>query len=96
MPYFDKTKKMSNILMGGSAILFVMAGIVFFGGSVGDQIFEFSNGNYVRGGIVFSICFLLSAFMFIAGIAMKCVAKDAKEELDTIRRELDKRINTEH
>ena len=92
MRYFDRTNKMSNILIGSSTIFFVIAVIALFGGSVADQVFEFSNGNFVRGGILFTICFLLSIFTLIVGIALKCVVKDAKEELDAIKREYDKKL----
>jgi len=89
MPYFDRTKNMANILIGFSIALFVTTCVVLLWGSVWDQVFQFSNGNYVRNGVIFAILFLLSSFALIGGIALKCVARDAKEELDSIRREFD-------
>ncbi len=90
MPYFERTKKFANKLIISSVILFVVAAIVFVKGSVLDQVFEYSNGNYVSSGIYFTIFILLSAFTLILGIALKCVAKDAKEEFTSLKDELQK------
>lgn len=92
MRYFDRTNKFSNILLVSSAIFFVLVIIYLFRGSVVDQVFEFSNGNYVRSGVIFAIYFLLFVFTLITGIALKCVVKDAKEELDTIKRDYNNKL----
>ncbi len=88
MPYFERTKKFATKLLLCSVVFFVIAAIVFVKGSVSDQVFEYSNGNFVRAGIYFTIFILLSAFTLILSIALKCVAKDAKEEFTSIRQEL--------
>lgn len=86
MHYFDRTNRLSNILIVISAISFIRSLFVFFKGSVVDQVFIYSNGNYVKDGIIFTILFLISVFTLIIGIALKCIVKDAKEELDTIKK----------
>jgi uncharacterized membrane protein len=92
MPYFERTKRLSNILVGISIISFLVACIVFLQGDVYDQIFPFSNGNYVRNGIIFTIFFLLSVFTLIIGFALKSVVKDAKEEIEAVKREFNEKI----
>ncbi len=87
MRYFNRTNKMSNILICSSVIFFIIAVNLFFKHGIADQVFTYSNGNYIKGGIIFAICFLLSLFQLITGIALKCIVKDAKEELDTIKQE---------
>ncbi|ACL74796.1 hypothetical protein [Ruminiclostridium cellulolyticum] len=87
MPYFGKSNKLANILICCSVILFVIAAVVFVRGSVLDQVFEFSNGNYISSGIYFTIFMLLALFTFIIGIALKCVVKDAKYEFTNIKSE---------
>lgn len=89
MPYFENTKKFANILLCCSVILFVIAAVVFVKGSVLDQVFEFSNGNYISSGIYFTIFILLAIFTSIVGIALKCIVKDAKYEFTNI--EIDQR-----
>ena len=88
MPYFERTIKFANRLFLSSVIFFIIAAIVFVKGSVLDQVFEYSNGNYVSSGIYFTIFILLSVFTFILGMALKCVAKDAKEEFTNLKQEL--------
>lgn len=85
MHYFDRTNKLSNKLIGSSIISFVISVIVLFKGNVIDQVFPYSNGNYVKNGIVFIIWFLLSVMTLLVAVAMKCIVKDAKEELDMIK-----------
>jgi hypothetical protein len=91
MRYFNRTNRLSNILLVSSAILLVIS-LFVLGGGVLDQVFEFSNGNYVRGGIIFTIWFLLSLIALITGIALKCIVKDAKEELDIIKKIYDEKL----
>lgn len=86
MRYFDRTNRLSNILFGASVLLFVVSLGILFKGAVADQIFEFSNGNFVRNGIVFSMFFMMSVFSLVLGIALKCIVRDAKEELDGMAR----------
>lgn len=92
MHYFDRTNKLSNILIGCSIISFVISVVVLIKGSVADQVFEFSNGNYVKSGIIFAIWFLLSIVALIIGIALKYIVKDAKEELDSLKKEYDEKL----
>ena len=89
MHYFDRTNRLSNILIGSSVISFVISVIVLFKGHVIDQVFPYSNGNYVKNGIIFAIWFLLSVLNLLVGIAMKCIVKDTKEELDAIKESFD-------
>lgn len=88
MPYFEKSNKFANILIFFSIISFLAAVIVIFKGSVLDQVFQYSNGNYVSSGIYFTIFILLSAFTCIAAIALKCVVKDARYEFSELKRQL--------
>lgn len=85
MRYFERTNRMAHILFVAGGLLFVISLGILFKGSVGDQIFEFSNGNFVRNGIWFVMFFLSALFSLVLGIAMKCIVRDAKEELDQIR-----------
>lgn len=86
MYYFDRTNRLSNILIVSSVICFIISLRVLFKGSVIDQVFVFSNGNYIKGGIIFTIWFLISILTLIIGISLKCIVKDAKEELDIIKK----------
>lgn len=70
MHLFDRTNKMFGILIGSSVFFFIISVILLFKGSVG---------------ITFAICFLLWVFPLILGIALKCIVRDAKEELDRIK-----------
>ncbi|MDF2984558.1 MAG: hypothetical protein K0R50_68 [Eubacterium sp.] len=92
MSYFDRTRKMSNILIGISIVAFLISAKLFLADGVVDQIFEFSNGNFVKVGILHSIFFLISLFSLIMGIALKCIVKDAKEELDSIKNEFNEKL----
>jgi len=85
---------MSDIMMCLSTISFIISALLFLSANVYGQIFRYSNGNVIREGIVFSIFFLISVFTLITGIALKCVAKDVKNELDCIRKEFDEKIKT--
>ncbi|MFM9329720.1 hypothetical protein [Paenibacillus mesotrionivorans] len=85
MRYFERTNRMAHVLFIAGGLLFVISLGILFKGSVGDQIFEFSNGNYVRNGIWFTMFFLSSVFSVVLGIGLKCIVRDAKEELDHIR-----------
>ena len=86
MHYFDRTNRLSNILIVSSVISFIISLVALFKGSVIDQVFEFSNGNFVKGGIIFTIWLLISVLTLIIGISLKCIVKDAKEEVDTIKK----------
>jgi hypothetical protein len=86
MRYFDRTNRLSKILITSSVISFIISIVVLFKDSIVDQVFEFSNGNYVKGGIVFTIWFLISVVTFIIGISLRCIVKDVKEELDAIKK----------
>ncbi|OPX42191.1 hypothetical protein CLHUN_39780 [Ruminiclostridium hungatei] len=88
MPYFERSNKFANILIFFSIIFFLIAVVVIFKGSVLDQVFQYSNGNYVSSGIYFTIFILLSVFTCIVAIALKCVVKDARYEFAEIKREL--------
>ncbi len=92
MSYFDRTKKMSNILIGSGIVAFLISMKLLLADGVLDQIFEFSNGNSVKVGILFSIFFLISIFSLILGISLKCIVKDAKEELDSIKKEFNEKL----
>lgn len=85
MRYFERTNRLAHILFVAGGLLFVISLGILFKGSVGDQIFEFSNGNYVRNGIWFVMFFLSAVFSLVLGIVLKCIVRDAKEELDQIR-----------
>jgi hypothetical protein len=76
---------MAHILFITSVLLFAISLGIFLKGAVVDQIFEFSNGNFVRNGIWFVMFFLSALFSLVLGIALKCIVRDAKEELDHIR-----------
>lgn len=88
MRYFDRTNRMSNLLICSSIIFLVLAAGVFFKQGVVDQVFAYSNGNSIKAGIIFTIYFLLSVFSLVTGIALKCIVKDAKQELDIIKRNI--------
>lgn len=85
MRYFERTNRMAHILFIAGGLLFVISLGILFKGSVGDQIFEFSNGNFVRNGILFAMFFLSAVFSVVLGIVLKCIVRDAKEELDNMR-----------
>lgn len=85
MHYFDRSNRLSNILIVISVISFIISLFVLFKGSVIDEVFKYSNGNFVKAGIIFTILFLISILTLIIGISLKCIVKDAKEELDTIK-----------
>lgn len=85
MRYFERTNRMAHILFIAGGLLFAISLGILFKGSVGDQIFEFSNGNFVRNGILFAMFFLSAVFSLVLGIVLKCIVRDAKEELDHIR-----------
>lgn len=85
MRYFERTNRMAHILFIAGGLLFVISLGILFKGSVGDQIFEFSNGNFVRNGIWFVMFFLSAVFSLVLGIVLKCIVRDAKEELDNMQ-----------
>jgi hypothetical protein len=85
MRYFERTNRMAHILFIAGGLLFVISLGILFKGSVGDQIFEFSNGNFVRNGILFAMFFLSAVFSVVLGIVLKCIGRDAKEELDNMQ-----------
>lgn len=80
MKYFDRTRKLSNILIFIS-VLFLILTLVFLVLD-GDQVLRFSNGNFVRAALYIGVCFTLFMTNLVTAIALKSIAKDAKEELD--------------
>lgn len=85
MRYFERTNRMAHILFVASGLLFAISLGIFLKGAVVDQIFEFSNGNFVKNGILFAMFFMSSVFSLVLGITLKCIVRDAKEELDNIQ-----------
>lgn len=92
MRYFDRTNRMSNILIVSSIISFIISIVVLFKDGVGNQVFEYSNGNFVREGIAFTIWFLMAVLSIVIGISLKCIIKDAKEEVDTIKKVFNEKL----
>jgi len=89
MHYFDRSIKMANILFAiGGFFLFVTLIFLFKDDNVYDQVIVYSNGNFVRGAIYFMGSLVLGISSFLAGICMRCVAKDAKEEIESMKKEL--------
>lgn len=84
MRYFTRTKKLSNILLFGSIALLIAATTILFKGAVGDQIFLYSNGNFVKNGILFVMLLMGSVFSLMLSIALKVLIRDAQEELDAL------------
>lgn len=84
MRYFTRTKKLSNILLFGSIALLIAAATILFKGAVGDQIFLYSNGNFVKNGILFAMLLMGSVFSLMLSIALKVLIRDAQEELDAL------------
>ncbi|RAU99231.1 hypothetical protein [Paenibacillus sp. YN15] len=84
MRYFERTNRMAHILFAAAGLCFIISLGIFFKGAVSDQIFEFSNGNFVKNGILFAMFFLSAVFSLVLGIVLKCIVRDAKEELDNI------------
>lgn len=85
MKYFDRTNRMANTMFVCGVISGLVTAAVLVHGAVVDQIFEFSNGNFVRSGILFAMFAVLCVFFFVLGIALKCIVKDAKDDLDELR-----------
>ena len=92
MHYFDRTNRLSNILIVSSVISFIISLGVLFKSGAADQVFQFSNGNFVKGGIIFTIWFLISVLTLLIGISLKCIVKDAKDELDAIKKEFNESL----
>lgn len=90
MRYFERTNRMSNILIATGIFLFIVALGALFGRGMIAEVFVSSNGDYVKGGVLFAIWFVLSITSLIGGIALKCVVRDATEELEAIRQEQDR------
>lgn len=84
MRYFTRTKKLSNILLFGSIALLIAVTAILFKGAVGDQIFLYSNGNFVKNGILFAMLLMGSVFSLMLSIALKVLIRDAQEELDAL------------
>lgn len=84
MRYFTRTKKLSNILLFGCIALLIAATTILFKGAVGDQIFLYSNGNFVKNGILFAMLLMGSVFSLMLSIALKVLIRDAQEELDAL------------
>ncbi|HEY8363238.1 MAG TPA: hypothetical protein VIK77_10195 [Tissierellaceae bacterium] len=80
MPYFQRTKKLSNILFGMFGV-FLLISIIGFFRSKYYEILIYNFTNDIRGSIFTVICFVFSLLLLILAIALRCIAKDAEEDL---------------
>ena len=72
MHYFDRTNKFSNRLIIMSILSFIISILALFKNSENP--------------IAFAIWFTISIVCILICIALKCIVKDAKEELDIIKK----------
>lgn len=94
MKYFDRTNKLSNVLLATSAITFIITLLRLFKGSAFKELVEVvSNGEVIGLSIAFIIWLIITIMWFMVfiltllmGTALKFIAKDAKEELDIIKK----------
>lgn len=83
MPYFEKTKKLSDILFGMWGI-FLLLSIIGFFRCMYYEILFYNLTNDIRGSIFTVVCFVLSLFFLIMTIALSCIIEDVKKELTYI------------
>jgi hypothetical protein len=85
MKYFLRTAALAKALFFISALFFAIALIILLYGSVLDQVFTFSNGNYVSAAVFFAIFFVMSLVSLALAIVLKVIVRDATEELESMR-----------
>ena len=90
MRYFLRTNRLANWLFAISALLLVISVGYLLGSSALDQVFQYSNGNFVRAGIIFALLFLPSIVCSVMGIALKCIVRDAMEEFNAVQQNLER------
>lgn len=93
MPYFDRTRKCSIVFLSLSALFFIMTIITFFNSQF-SEILAYNFTNDLRGSILTVIFLLIAIILLVAGIAMRAICKDAKEDfhrIDKLISELEKR-----
>lgn len=93
MPYFDRTRKCSIVFLSLSALFFIITVITFLNSQF-SEILAHNFTNDLRGSVLTVIFLLISIVLLVAGIAMRAIFKDAKEDLhriDKLMSELEKR-----
>lgn len=78
MPYFERTKKFSNLLFGMWGIFLILSITGFFNNLTKD----------IRDSIFTVVCFVLSLFLLVMAIALRYIAIDAKEEFTNIAEQM--------
>lgn len=91
MPYFDRTRKCSIVFLSLSALFFIMTIITFFNSQF-SEILAYNFTNDLRGSIL-TVFLMIAIILLVAGIAMRAICKDAKEDfhrIDKLISELEK------
>ncbi len=81
MPYFTRSRKMSQILFAVSAVFFVLSVVAFFFADLLNLGFH----NNPEPAFLFTLCLLVFLMTLLLAIALRCVAKDAEEDLNLLR-----------
>lgn len=81
MPYLDRTKRIANILLFLWGLLFLLSVIRFLYGGLFYEMIVFNYTNNIRGLIFAIVCLILSIFFLVLAIALRCLVKDAKDDL---------------
>ncbi len=84
IPYLVRSRKLANVFFCISALFFVVALIILTEGQVLEQALKFSNGNYISGAIFFAIFFILSVVLLLLAITLRCLEKDATEDINSV------------
>lgn len=87
MEYFERTKKLSNILFGICG-LFLLTTIILFSSSNFTEIIKYNFTNDLRGSLFTVLCFMISILLLVTGIALRTLTKDANEELKSIAQQI--------
>lgn len=80
MIFFEKTNKLSNFFITLFVLSFILA-IIFFASSQFTEVLSYNFTNDLRGTVWMIVCFGISVSSFIAGVSLKCLVKEANDEI---------------
>ncbi|WP_062107348.1 hypothetical protein [Bacillus niameyensis] len=88
MPYFERTKRLSNIFFALSAIFLIVTVVIFFNGDVYWAFFHYGDIDLMT--IIFTVSLITTLFILALGISLRSIALDAREEIQFIKKQITK------
>jgi len=82
MPYFEKVRKLSNVMFAVCALSLILTVIIASSSSFFPELIMYNFTNDLRGTIFTVVFLLLSLFTLLIATALRYIAKDTKDYVD--------------